>query len=140
MFTFLDKKNIEEVQEEIIREYSAKTQTAYTLPFRFSKPKKLKGSNYRVEMETFVINGVAYPAEVFGTVDMNGDKFIYFLNSEYESLGKPYKLSDGSILFGVKADILDGDIQMIPFDIDAKNKTYKLAGESAPQKQIQPGE
>lgn len=139
MFTFLDKKKIEEIEEEIIRDYSAKTETAYILPFKFTKPKKVKGSIYRVKMETVNFDGISYPVDVFATMEFVGNDLVYLLRYEYESLGQPYKLSDGSILCGIKGDFDSSDVKMISFDIDVKKGTYSLADEIESEKVPQPG-
>ena len=131
MFTFLDRNKIEEIEKQIIREYSAKTETAYTLPYKFTEPKRLKWSKYSVKTDAVVVNGIPYPIDVFSGYGKNVDNSpVLFLMPEYESLGSCFGKSDGEYIFGIKCpgketlDVFDF-VEELEFEIDTKNGTYR---------------
>ena len=120
-----------------MRDFSAKTKTAYILPYKFTKPQKLNKSLYRVEMEAVNVNGIYYPVEVFSSIQMVGGELVYIINYDYESLGKCYHLLDGDMLCAIKGGEEIPEIEMLQFNIDTKNKTYEQVDL---EKEKQPGE
>lgn len=128
----MTKKRIQEVEKNIIRDFSNACETAYTLPLEFSQPKRLKGLTYRVSADVIAVNNKYYPTGVFAGNLFDGiDGKILVLKSEYESLGIPFGAGDGEYLFalkiqGSKANKLEELVEKMYFDINANELTYSM--------------
>lgn len=135
MDIFGTKKKIEEVKSKIVRELSAKTNTAYILPYNFFGPKKKKGSVYTLETDVIKLGDVFYPIDIFpGYGDFKGDAVLY-LDSAYESLGSCYSLPDGEWVFGIRCNgvncnDLESLYRRMVFDVDIKTGTYTMTESS----------
>lgn len=146
MFMFLDREKIAEVENQIIKDYSEKTGTAYTLPFTFSKPTRVKGSTYRVSTDVVKFENLLYPVDVFLNIGEHEGVPVLFLVPEYESLGNFCLPSEYSISYGIMfkgktlEDVLDS-VDAVEFEIDAKKGTYTPVQKSLEgEKPLQQGE
>lgn len=146
MIAYFDREKIRQVEEDIIREISGKTGTAYILPFKFSKPISKKNSTYRVLMDAIKINGQYYPPEIFMCVSDWWEKPVIIVHPPYDSLAHCHILpDDGGWTFGFDLEEGCGEnihdlTKKIPIDIDVKRKTYKIVEEFENAKQSQPGD
>ena len=128
----ITKKRIQEVEKVIIRDFSNACETAYTLPLKFSQPKREKGLTFRVSADVIAIKDKYYPTGVFSGNMFNGiDGRVLVLKSEYESLGIPFGTGDGEFLFGIKvpnskAKSIEELVEKMYFDINASELTYSM--------------
>ena len=136
MITLFDRTKIHEVEDKIIRELSGKTNTAYILPFKFSKPVSKKGSTYRVLMESIEVDGLHYPPEIFMCVSDWWEKPVIIVHPPYDSLAHCHIIPDGGgWTFGFDLPegsdtTINGLTKKVPIDIDVKKGTYSLVDES----------
>ncbi len=137
----ITKKKIEDIEKQIVKDFSSACETAYTLPLEFSAPKKQTGSVYRVSADVVEAENKYYPTGVFAgnVLDGVGGK-VLVLRSDYESLGIPFGNGDGEFLFAIKAPNsqaknLQELVQKMYFDIDTKNSSYTLPEQVAEEKQ-----
>ena len=136
-------RKISDIEKNIIRDLCSMLKTAYILPFKFSEPKKINGTKYRVSSDVVYAGGMVYPVKVFsGEVHVHerglekgalqSKVAIAVLNSEYESLSNWVGKRDDEIIFGVKLDEIpkEKDIRAVSlvanFDIDTKTGRYDV--------------
>ena len=140
----MTKSKIEEVEQQIIRDFSSALQTAYVLPLSFSKPTKVARSTYRVSADVVEGKGKFYPKQVFTggkNCALQSDRgTVLTLSSEYESLGVLFGNNDGEYLFGVVVDSKDRTsfeqyVQKMFFDINTQTGTYEIAEPELAEKQ-----
>lgn len=140
----MTKSKIEEVEQQIIRDFSSALETAYILPLTFSKPSKVAKNTYRVSADVVEGKGKYYPKEVFtggknGVLQSNKGTMLT-LSSDYESLGSLFGNSDGEYLFGVLVNSnnrtqFEQYVQKMYFDINTQNGTYAIAENEPAEKQ-----
>ncbi len=132
MILSMTRKKIIEVEKQIIRDFSNESGTAYTMPLKFSEPKKLKGQTFRVSADVVAVGDKYYPTAVFsGSVHDGYNGKILVLNFEYDSLGVPFGNGDGGIVYGLKypnenVKKIEDLVEKMYFDINASELTYSM--------------
>ncbi|MBQ4542196.1 MAG: hypothetical protein IJA23_05055 [Clostridia bacterium] len=131
MLAVIEKQKIEKLKTQITNDLSKKITEEMVLPFAFTDAIKTGKGKYMISAPVFILDGKAYPYNLFWSYGVYADSIVAFLNDGYSSLGALYKTINDEWLPGIKAEKTNGNVfesysTLLDFELDLRNNKYKI--------------